>query len=64
MVDVRQIMVGGVKVGLLEHVHNLKAIAGFGPVVRPALAINGKVVASGRVPKRADLNRMLKEASE
>jgi small redox-active disulfide protein 2 len=48
----------------LEQVHDLKAIAGFGPVATPALVINGKVVASGRVPKRADLNRMLKEASE
>jgi len=48
----------------LEHVHDLKAIAGFGPVATPALVINGKVVASGRVPRRAALNRMLKEASK
>jgi len=48
----------------LEHVHDLKTIAGLGPVATPALVINGKVVAYGRVPKRADLNRMLKEATE
>jgi small redox-active disulfide protein 2 len=48
----------------LEHVHDLKAIAGFGPVGTPALVINGKVVASGRVPKGADLTHMLREAKQ
>jgi small redox-active disulfide protein 2 len=48
----------------LEHVHDLKMIAGFGPVATPALVINGKVISSGRVPRRSDLIRILKEASK
>ena len=48
----------------LEHVHDLKKTADFGPVATPGLVINGKVVASGRVPRRADLIRIVKEASK
>jgi small redox-active disulfide protein 2 len=48
----------------LEHVRDLEQIAAFGPVATPALVINGRVVTSGRVPRRADLIRFLKEATE
>jgi small redox-active disulfide protein 2 len=48
----------------LEHVRDLKKIAEFGPVLTPTLVINGKVVSSGRVPRREDIVRYLKEASK
>lgn len=48
----------------LEHIHDPEKIAGFGPVATPALVINGRVVASGRVLRRPDLISMLKEASQ
>jgi small redox-active disulfide protein 2 len=46
----------------LEQVHDLKQMAGFGPVATPALVINGKMVSSGCVPQRRDLIRIVKEA--
>ena len=48
----------------LEHVQDLKKIAAFGPVLTPTLVINGRIVSSGRVPRRTDLVRHLKEASK
>lgn len=48
----------------LEHVHDLEEIARMGPAVTPALVINGKLVASGRVPPRSDIVRYLKEVVE
>ena len=36
----------------LAHVHDLREIARIGPVATPALVINGKLVASGRVLRR------------
>jgi small redox-active disulfide protein 2 len=48
----------------LEHVRDLKEIARRGPVATPALVINGKIIASGRVPRRSDIIRYLKEVTE
>jgi small redox-active disulfide protein 2 len=64
MSEVRTVLAELEVIADLEHVHDLKRIAGFGPVATPALVINGKVVASGRVPRRADLIRIVKEASQ
>ena len=48
----------------LEHIQDLKKIAEFGPVLTPTLVINGKIVSSGRVPRRADIARCIEEASK
>ncbi len=48
----------------LEHVREAKRIAEFTPLLTPALVINGKIVASGRVPRREEIVRWLKEASK
>jgi small redox-active disulfide protein 2 len=48
----------------LEHVQDLKKMAEFGPILTPTLVINGRIVSSGRVPRREDLVRHLKEASK
>jgi hypothetical protein len=45
-----------------QHVRDLKEIARFGPVPTPALLINGKVVAAGRAPSRAQLKAMIEQA--
>lgn len=47
----------------LEHVRDPQEIARIGPVVTPALMINGKIVASGRVPRRTDIARYLQEVT-
>jgi small redox-active disulfide protein 2 len=47
-----------------EHVRDLTQIATFGPVATPALVINGTVVTSGRVPRRADIIRYIGEAGK
>jgi small redox-active disulfide protein 2 len=48
----------------LEHVRDSKRIAEFKPLLTPALVINGKIVSSGRVPRREEIVRWLKEASK
>ena len=48
----------------LDHIRDVVQIAQYGLVATPGLAINGKVVSSGRVPSRADITRYLKEASK
>ena len=47
-----------------EHVRDLNEIAAVGPVGMPALAINGIVVVAGRVPARAKIMELLREATE
>jgi small redox-active disulfide protein 2 len=39
----------------IEHVRDMKRIAGHGVLSTPALVIDGKVVCAGRVPKRAEV---------
>lgn len=46
----------------LEHVRDLKQIAGYGVTGTPALVIDGKVVAAGRLPSRSRLRDWLKAA--
>ena len=47
----------------LEHVRDPQEIARIGPVVTPALVINGRIIASGRVPRRAEIARYLQEVA-
>ncbi len=43
----------------VEHVTELNRIVVFGPVVTPALVIDGELVLSGRVPDESDLRELL-----
>lgn len=45
----------------LEHVTDLERIVAWGPVVTPALVINGEMVLTGRVPNEDDLRALLSE---
>ena len=48
----------------LEHVRDLREISTYGPVATPALVINGKIVAGGRVPAKDKLTRINRENTE
>ena len=48
----------------LEHVREVKEIACYGVMGNPALVINGKVVAVGRVPSKSQLKEWLRTASK
>ncbi|OFW58917.1 MAG: hypothetical protein A2V52_04365 [Actinobacteria bacterium RBG_19FT_COMBO_54_7] len=43
----------------VEHVTDIQAVAAAGVMGSPALAIDGKIVASGRVPKKKEIERWL-----
>jgi small redox-active disulfide protein 2 len=47
-----------------EHVRDMNEIGALGPVGMPALSINGKIVAAGRVPPREKIIELLREVSE
>ena len=49
---------GGVE---LEKIDDLKAIMGFGVMVTPAVAIDGEIKTSGRLPSVDDFKRMIGE---
>jgi len=46
----------------LEHVTDIKEIARYGVLQSPALVVNGKIVAKGRVPAKAQLIEWFKKA--
>jgi small redox-active disulfide protein 2 len=48
----------------LDHVRDIKEIASYGVMGNPALMINGKVVAVGRVPSKSQLKEWLRSASK
>jgi predicted DsbA family dithiol-disulfide isomerase len=48
----------------LEHIKDLKEIARYGVMGSPALVVNRKVKAVGKIPSRADLKSFLKEAGK
>ena len=48
----------------LDHVRDVKEIACYGVMGNPALVINGKVVAVGRVPSKNQLKEWLRTASK
>ncbi len=50
--------------GNVEHIRDVKEIGKYGVMGTPALLINGKVKAVGRVPPRARLVQWLKEAAQ
>lgn len=43
----------------LEHVKELSDILNRGVMMTPALAVNGQVIMSGRVPREAELSAIL-----
>jgi len=47
----------------VEHVRHLKEIASYGLVATPALAVNGEVKFSGRLPREKQLQDGLKQAA-
>jgi small redox-active disulfide protein 2 len=46
----------------IEHVHDINAIVQRGVMTTPALAIDGRVVVSGRVPSETELTSWLTSA--
>jgi small redox-active disulfide protein 2 len=63
----RELMEVMVELGLaasIEHVTDLKEIAKYGVMGTPALIVNGKVKAVGRVPPRNKIVQWLKEAKD
>ena len=47
---------------VIEHVRDITLIVQRGVMATPALAIDGRVVVSGRVPSEAELSSWLKSA--
>jgi len=45
----------------VEKVEDLAAISQFGPVATPALVVDDEVVSSGRVPRPAEVKRLIQE---
>ncbi len=48
----------------LEHVRDIKEIAGYGVMGTPALIINGKVMCKGKVPSKGKLKKWLNQVKE
>ena len=43
----------------VEHVTDIKQIMAYGVMTTPALAIDGKVVAAGKIPSLAEIKKMI-----
>jgi small redox-active disulfide protein 2 len=43
----------------VEHVTDIKQIMAYGVMTTPALAIDGKIVAAGKLPSLADIKKMI-----
>ena len=43
----------------IDHVKDIKQIMGYGVMTTPALVIDGKVVAAGKLPSLADIKQMI-----
>jgi small redox-active disulfide protein 2 len=43
----------------VEHITDIKQIMAYGVMTTPALAIDGKVVAAGKLPTLADIRKMI-----
>jgi small redox-active disulfide protein 2 len=48
----------GIDAGI-DHVTDIKKIMAYGVMTTPALAIDGKVVAAGKLPTLADIKKMI-----
>lgn len=46
----------------VQHLRDFRDYLKYGVMQTPALVVNGKVVVAGRVPSKAELARILKEA--
>ncbi|MEN6544925.1 MAG: MTH895/ArsE family thioredoxin-like protein [Armatimonadia bacterium] len=46
----------------ITHVKDLNQITAYGPILTPALVIDGSVVSAGRVPIKEEVQRLLKAA--
>ena len=54
------------KLGLgyeIDHVRDINEIVKRGVMMTPALAINGKVVLSGKVPRESEITQILSQAA-
>jgi small redox-active disulfide protein 2 len=60
--DVKNVLSELGVVGQVEHVRDPLKIAEYGIFAGPALVINDKMMAAGRVPARSDLEKWLKDA--
>ncbi|MBI4718467.1 MAG: TM0996/MTH895 family glutaredoxin-like protein [Planctomycetes bacterium] len=47
----------------LSHIRDITAIVGRGVMMTPALAVDGKVMLAGRVPKEAEVLALLRSLS-
>lgn len=45
----------------IDHITDIKKIMAYGVMTTPALAIDGKVVAAGKLPSLADIKKMIGE---
>ena len=43
----------------IEHVKDMDRILDYGVLITPGLVVDGKVVASGRVPSREDIQKLI-----
>ena len=43
----------------IEHVKDMDRILDYGVMITPGLVVDGKVVASGRVPSREDIQKLI-----
>jgi len=43
----------------IDHVKDIKQIMAYGVMTTPALVIDGKVVAAGKLPSLADIKKMI-----
>ncbi len=48
----------------IDHVRDIREFAKRGVLFTPALVVNGRVLASGRVPDDAELARLLQQAAQ
>ncbi len=62
--DVRDVMAELNLAGELVHVDDLKEIARSGVMGAPALVVNGKVLAVGTVPSKADIRKWLTQMAK
>lgn len=62
MEQVMKIMGEAGLIGNVEHIKDLKEIAGYGVMGSPALVINGEVKSVGTVPSKAKIRKWLEEA--
>ncbi len=62
--DVRDVMAELNLAGDLVHVDDLKEIARSGVIGAPALVVNGKVLAVGTVPSKADIRKWLTQMAK